>query len=193
MKLQIRSDNCREKLRKGPDSCKLMSKLGAGGYFHRCFTKLDKPELGRKIGIAKSDFLQLQKTWKHQIYKSLIESKLMYSLICLCLSAAEYRRLHGFQRRCLPRILGIAPAFLSRISNANVLRTAGCHAAGTMLLQRQLLLLGKALRPSHENFMHCTSFIPGSLQSTTSRYVRGVGRLRRECVTKNWKSNCSTV
>ena len=170
MKLQIRSDNCREKLRKGPDSCKLMLKLGAGGYFHRCFTKLDKPELGRKIGIAMSDFLQLQRAWKHQIYKSLIESKLMYSPVSVAYASLQLSiGVHGFQRRCLPRILGIAPAFLSRIANANVLRRAGCYAAATILQQRQLLLLGKALRPPHENFMHCTSFIPGSLHEESWR------------------------
>ena len=43
-------------------------------------------ELGRRIGMAKADFLQLQKVWKHsslpiarklQIYAALTESKLM--------------------------------------------------------------------------------------------------------------------
>ena len=96
-------------------------------------------ELGRRIGMAKADFLQLQKFWKHsslpiarklQIYVALIESKLMYSLSCLCLSAAERRRLDGFQNRCLRCILGIPPAFVSRISNACVLHRCGlssCH------------------------------------------------------------------
>ena len=149
-------------------------------------------ELGRRIGMAKADFLQLQKVWKHfalptirkiQIYKALIESKLMYSLSCLCLSAAERRRLDGFQNRCLRRILRIPPAFISRVPNAEVLRRARCHTATDMLLQRQLLF-GKALRCPFDHVMHQTAFIPGSLQPATSRFVRRVGRLRREWVTE---------
>ena len=68
-------------------------------------------ELGRRIWMAKADFLQLQKVWKHS------------SLPIEC------RRLDGFQNRCPRCILGICPAFISRISNACVLRRAGCQAA----------------------------------------------------------------
>ena len=77
-------------------------------------------ELGRRIGMAKADFLNLQKVWKHsslhwtrkvQIFKALIESKVMYSLSCLCLSAVERRRLDGCHSRCLRCILGIPPVF----------------------------------------------------------------------------------
>ena len=150
-------------------------------------------ELGRRIGMAKSDFLQLQEIWKHsslhwtrkvRIYKALIESKLMYSLSCLCLSAAERRRLDGFQNRCLRRILGITPSFISRVSNAHVLQRASCVAATQILLQRQLILFGKALRFPYDHRMHSSSFIHGSLQAATSKYVRRVGRPRREWVTE---------
>ena len=73
----------------------------------------------------------------------------------------------------------VSVAYASTQLSANVLKRAGCHAATKILLQGQLLF-GKAPRKP----MYCTSFIPGSLQSTTSRYVRRVGRPRREWVTE---------
>ena len=150
-------------------------------------------ELGRRIGMAKADFLNLQKVWKHsslhwtrkvEIFKALIESKLMYSLSCLCLSAVERRRLDGFHSRCLRCILGIPPAFISRVSNAEVRRRARCHAATDMLLQHQLHLFGKAYRSPWDSPMHFNSFIPGTLQPITDAYVRRVGRPRREWITE---------
>ena len=80
-------------------------------------------------------------------------------------------------------ILGIRPAFVSRVSNANVLQRSSCHGATQILCQRQLLLFGKALRSPHDHPMHVSSFIPGSLELATSRYVRRVGRPRREWIT----------
>ena len=142
--------------------------------------------------MAKRDFLELQKVWKHsslsrdrkiQIYKALIESKLMYSLSCLCLSSADRRRLDGFQNRCLRSILGIPPAFISRVPNAEVLRRACYPAATDMLLKRQLLLFGKVLRSAYDHPLHNSAFIRGTLQPATSMYVRRVGRPRREWVT----------
>ena len=150
-------------------------------------------ELGRRVGMAKADFTNLQKVWKHsslhwtrkvEIFKALIESKLMYSLSCLCLSVADRRRLDGFQNRCLRRILGIPPAFISRVSNAEVRRQAHCHAATDLLLHRQLLLFGKAFRSPLDSPMHSNSFIPGTLQPVTNAYVRRVGRPRREWITE---------
>ena len=47
-------------------------------------------------------------------------------------------------------------------------------AAAHILLQRQLLLFGKALRLPYDDLMHSSSFIHGSLQATTSKYVRRV-------------------
>ena len=149
-------------------------------------------ELGRRIGMAKRDFLELQKVWKHsslsrdrkvQIYKALIESKLMCSLSCLCLASADRWRLDGFQNRCLRCIFGIPPAFISRVSNAEVLRKACYPAATDMLLKRQLLLFGKVLRSAYDHPLHSCAFIRGALQPATSMYVRRVGRPRREWVT----------
>ena len=156
-------------------------------------TGLPGHELGRRIGMAKADFTDLQKVWKHSslpvhrkvhTYKTLVESKLMYGLSCLCLSAAERRRLDGFQNRCLRRITGIPPSFVSRVPNTVVLHRACCNAASDMLVQRQLLLFGKVLRSPLGHPLHVSAFTPGTLQPATSRYMRRVGRPRREWVSE---------
>ena len=65
-----------------------------------------------------------------------------------------------------------------------VLQRAGCQAAAAVLLKRRLLLFGKVLRYPVEHPMHQTSFIPGTLLSATGRYIRRVGRPRREWISE---------
>ena len=136
--------------------------------------------------MARREFLELQQDWKHsslsrdrkiQIYQALVESKLIYSLRCLCLSSADRRRLDGFQNRCLRNFFGIPPAFISTVPNAEVLRSAGCPAATDMLLKRQLLRFSKVLRSAHDHPLHSSAFLRGALQPAASMYVRRVGRL----------------
>ena len=88
----------------------------------------------------------------------------------------------GFQCRCLRKTLGIAPAFVSRVSNAEVLRKSQHEAASTQLLKRQLLLLGRVARAPEHNPMKVASFIPNTMEPATNRYVRRVGRPRFEWV-----------
>ena len=92
-------------------------------------------ELAKRIGTARGDFKRLQAVWKHSnlprkhkldVYRSLIESRLMYSSCTAVLRKAELRRLDGFQDRCL-RKWGILPAFMSQTSNETVLQIA-CDA-----------------------------------------------------------------
>ena len=59
---------------------------------------------------------------------------------------------------------------------------AGWKSASTLLLEKQLLLLGKVLREDVEGPLHHVSFIPGTVQPATSRYVRKVGRPRKEWI-----------
>ena len=148
-------------------------------------------ELNRRIGILKGDFQALQKIWKHSalgrvrklnVFKALIESKLYYCLSCAVFTKAALRRLDGFQCRCLRKILGIAPAFVSRVSNAEVLRRSLHEAASAQLLKRQLLLLGRVVRAPDHNPMKVASFIPNTMEPATNRYVRRVGRPRFEWV-----------
>ena len=157
------------------------------------FDGLPGHELSRRIGIAKGDFMALEKIWKHSslnipqkihIYKALVESKLLYSLCCQCLSAVERRRLDGFQARCLRKIFGVPPAFISRVSNMTILQRAKCKTATDLLLQRQILLFGKVARAPINHPLHMAAFIPGTWQPITDKYVRRVGRPRREWVTE---------
>ena len=149
------------------------------------------PELGRRIGAAKADFTALSRVWRHsslpwqhklRIYVALIESKLLYGLACACFSAADNRRLDGVQNRFLRSILGIKAAFFSRISNAEVLRRSGHIRASVLLLRRQCYLYGKIVRTAEHNPLRRVSFIPGSTRPHTERYIRRVGRPRREWI-----------
>ena len=91
-------------------------------------------ELSRKIGAAKADFNQLQQFWAHssvsirsklQYFNVFIVVKLRYGLATVWLVTAQRRRLDGFVARCVRRILRIPSAFMSRVSNAVVLKWAG--------------------------------------------------------------------
>ena len=148
-------------------------------------------ELSRRIGAAKGDFEKLQQVWKHsslsryrkiEIFVALIESKLLYSLATACYTVAELRRLDGFQSRCLRSILNIGSSFLTRIPNIEVRRRAGLTAASHRLCQQQLIIFGKIMRSDTDGPLKQASFIPGTLQSTTDRYVRRVGRPRKEWI-----------
>ena len=149
-------------------------------------------ELNRRIGMAKADFLKLSKVWSHssctwpkkvRIFSALIESKLLYSLACMCLTVAQVRRLDGFQNRCLRKVLGIKPSFISRVSNADVLTKAQHPSASLILQKRQLQLFGKVLRSPEAHPLHSISFVPGLFwKPRTDQYVRRKGRPNREWV-----------
>ena len=83
--------------------------------------------------------------------------------------------------------MGIAPAYVSRVSNAEVLRRSQHEAASAQLLKRQLLLLGRVVRAPDHNPMKVASFIPNTLEPATNRYVRRVGRPRLEWVPRMLK------
>ena len=83
-------------------------------------------ELGRRIGMGKSDFWILAKAWNHSslsqvrkldIYKTLVLSRLLYGLATAWLNTSERRRSDGFHYRYLRTTWGIKPAFLSIFFN----------------------------------------------------------------------------
>jgi len=148
-------------------------------------------ELSRRIGQARSEFRALGKVWRRStltrkrrlaIFSSMVETKLYYALSCCCLNVAQKRRLNGFQAKCLRQIMGIAPSFISRVSNKEVLKRAAHLEATTSLEQSQLQLLGKVLRAPATSQLHLCAFSPGTLQPATSHYVRRVGRPKKEWV-----------
>ena len=71
-------------------------------------------DLCRRMPMARANFDVLAKTWTHsaltwegklRIFSALIETKLLYSLAGLVLTAAQQRKLDGFQSRCLREIV----------------------------------------------------------------------------------------
>ena len=148
-------------------------------------------ELYCRIGIAKNAFQTVTQVWNHaaiaigkkvDIYKFLVESKLLHGLASLCLTTAQLRHLDGFQAKCLRSILKIPSAFYSRISNAEVLGRASHRPASALLLQAQLALLGKIIRSGEDSVLRSVSFIGDTLRSATNRYIRRVGRPRKEWI-----------
>ena len=92
------------------------------------------------------------------------------------------RRLDGFQAKCLRSILGIAHSMYSRVSNEQVRKKAGLESASKQLREQQLIFSGKILRSSSDSVLQTVSFTPGTLQPTTCRYIRRVGRPRKEWI-----------
>ena len=91
---------------------------------------------------------------RHDIFRSFIGSKLLlHSLSCSCFAAAKRRRLNGFQNRCVRQILSIPPAFISRVSTAEVLRRA----------QPQICYGNTVQRCPRDHVMRQTALIPGTL------------------------------
>eukprot|EP00959_Pyramimonas_sp_CCMP1952_P059992 1253339-Pyramimonas_sp.AAC.1 len=105
-------------------------------------------ELGKRLGAAWGEFCRHSRAWKHaaisttrklQVFQALVTNKVMYSLNSAWLNKAERRRLDGFQARCLRRILHIPHAYISRVSNEQVLLQAGQQRYTVQLLRHQLL------------------------------------------------------
>ena len=149
-------------------------------------------ELNRRIGCAKNEFRCLRKVWNHaainlqrklHLYTALVESKLLYGLASTCLTKAQERQVDGFQAKCLRQILRIPVSFVSRISNTEVLRRSGQTQATHLLQSMQLHLLGRVIRSPDGSLLKSVSFIPGTLRTAASRYVRRVGRPRKEWIT----------
>ena len=63
-----------------------------------------------------------------------------------------------------------------------VRQQAGCKSSSTSLLERQVIFIGNIVRAGQDSPLSNVSFIPGSFQPATSRYVRNVGRPRREWI-----------
>ena len=105
---------------------------------------------------------------------------MLYGLSSAWLDAAESRRLDGFHARCLRKITRIKPSFISRVSNAAVLKQAGQTELRRQLMKQQLLLYGRLARSPNDDVLRQLTFIPDSVRAATGRYVRRVGRPRNE-------------
>ena len=115
---------------------------------------------------------------KLELYKAMVEAKLLYGLSSLWFCKAERRRLDGFQNRCLRSIFSIQPAFISRISNKTVLQTSGQPRLSSILLRRQLLIFGKVARQHPATPSRQSTFTRDSLQPLVEHFIRKIGRPR---------------
>ena len=124
---------------------------------------------------------------KNDIFDTVITSKLLYGLAGAWLNTAERRRLDGFQNRCLRPIWGIAPAYFSRVSNADVLLKSGAKPLSKALIKQQLLLFGKVAREPEESPLRKSVFQGNTLDPVLGRYVRRKGRPRLEWTSEVFK------
>ena len=118
----------------------------------------------------------MTKKRKTQILESCVFSKLLYGLESCMLLKADRDRIDGFQARCLRRILKILPAWLSRVSNAEVRERADVPPLTSILLERQLKLYGKLARDSANSLPRQMVFEAGQTHS---------------CLPRDWKSRRS--
>ena len=128
--------------------------------------------LGRRIGEARGAFDKLCAVWKHaninkyekiKIFEACISSKLLYSLECECLLAADRKRLDGFHCRCLRKVQGFLHPMISHISNAEVLASASAQPISITLRDRQLSLFGKIAALPDTSLVRRVLFVPGSV------------------------------
>ena len=140
-----------------------------------------------RTGMAQQDFDTLKRIWSHgaistnrkiRIFESCVGSKFLYALHTAHLNKAEQRRIDGFQARCLRKILGVLPSFISRVPNRTVLEQAGTLRFSTQLQRQQLLFLADlARRPSGDALRDCV-FMPGTCSPTVSTIAKRRGRPR---------------
>ena len=143
-------------------------------------------ELSRRLGLVHSDFRKLAKLWSHgsvprkrslQLLHSFVFSKLLYGPATMWMVKAQLRRIDGFQARCLRKVLGVPAAFVSRISNAEVLRRAAAKPLSQQLQYRQLVIMGKVARASPGSPLRQDTFIDDTLipQELRSIQKQGLG------------------
>ena len=109
-------------------------------------------ELGRRIGLAHSEFSTLHRIWSHAnlsiakklpYYNTFVISKLLFAVDGLWLPNTELKRLDAFHCMCIRRILKIQHSFYSRISNGVVLQRAKVQPLSCILVKRQLKLFAR--------------------------------------------------
>ena len=83
-------------------------------------------EVSRRLGEAGRLFETLSAVWKHanltrmqkqRVFERCVITKLLYGLESLWLLKADRDKIDSFYARCMRRIYGVAPSFISRLSN----------------------------------------------------------------------------
>jgi hypothetical protein len=147
-------------------------------------------EISRKIGAAHARFRSLQPIWqsrsiakrrKLELFDSFIFSKLKYGVASAWLSAADLRRLDGFQAACLRKLLKVPPPYISRVSNERIRTMAGQTPLSEQIRHSQLALLKAVLNDPSKSVLRDVAFAKKSDLPLTAIFVRKVGRPRH-----NW-------
>ena len=148
-------------------------------------------ELNRRLGEANRIFKQLHRIWsrtsigkkrKIHIYESCVLNKLLYSLDYVWLLKADRARLDAFHCKCLRRLLGIRPSFLSRVSNAVVLQKASAKPLSQILLARQVALYSKIMNSS------CPALVKAAVCNDDGTPKSWAGRRKRGRPRQQWAS-----
>ena len=130
-----------------------------------------KPEVTRRIGEAKSLFKSLSQCWSHanicrarkiQLYKAIVLPKLLYNLETVWSLQADRARLDSFHVQCLRSILRIPSAYVSRISNNEVLERAQEPPLSETLRDRQMNLYRKIAALPEDNLLKFLTCEPGT-------------------------------
>ena len=147
-------------------------------------------EVSRKIGTATAAFNSLDNIWKHRgirvhrrcsLFESLIMSKVHYGFSCTWLSKAELRRVDGFRARCLRRIVGVQPSFISRVTNERVRKIAGAEPFSVKLQRKQIQSMKNVINDPRKKQLRDVIFHVNSTDLIHCSCTRRVGRPRQ-----NW-------
>ena len=154
------------------------------------------PELGRRLGAARSEFDKLARIWSHstlsqdrklRIFEACVLSKLLYALHTAWLNKQETARLDAFHVRCLRKIYGIPHSYISRVSNSSVLETAACERLSCILLKRQLHFLAHIAQKPDEDPARSVMFKASSCILQDRTYQRRRGRPRMTWISEVYK------
>ena len=142
-------------------------------------------ELTRRLGEARQTFDKLASVWRHanlarqhkqRIFDACVIPKLLYGLETTWLLQADRQKLDGFYARCLRKLLGVAPSFVSRVSNQSVLCRFGVQPLSQQLLGRQLLYYGRLAAQSDDSLPRSIALEPSSIEPRSWNTRRRVGR-----------------
>ena len=142
-------------------------------------------EINRKIGTARADFKALMPIWKSrriasnrkvEVFKSLIQSKLMCALASAWLAQGHFRKMDGFQAYALRKILGVPPSYGARARNKKIRDWAKVEPLSKTALASQLRLLGLVLFDPDKDELRKATFADRTHVPLTQVFVRKVGR-----------------
>ena len=112
----------------------------------------------------------------------------MYCLSAAWLNTAENRKLDAFQAKCLRKIAGVKPSWISRVSNQTVRESLKCDPLSSLLLQQQLLYFGNLARRPND-VMRNSVFQPSSIQIRSLPGPRPRGRPRTTWATAVYETS----